>query len=78
MMNQSPLLPFIKGSMLGILAVLAMLVWNLWLHGEFDAPAVPWPVVSIVTVMAVGVLMVTVNLANRIGGSRDSKGVTRP
>lgn len=73
MMNQSPLLPFIKGSMLSILAVLAMLVWNLWLHGEFDAPAVPWPVVSIITVMAVGVVAVTASLANRIGGSWESE-----
>ena len=71
MMNQSPLLPFIKGSMLSILVVLAMLVWNLWLHGEFDAPVVPWPVVSIITVMAVGVVAVTANLASRIGGSRE-------
>ena len=71
MMNQSPLLPFIKGSMLSILAVLAMLVWNLWLHGEFDAPAVPWTIVSIITVMAVGVVAVTVSLASRIGGSRE-------
>lgn len=71
MMNQSPLLPFIKGSMLSILVVLAMLTWNLWLHGEFDAPVVPWTIVSIITVMAVGVVAVTVNLANRIGGSRE-------
>lgn len=71
MMNQSPLLPFIKGSMLSILVVLAMLIWNLWLHGEFDAPVVPWTIVSIITVMAVGVVAVTVNLANRIGGSRE-------
>lgn len=71
MMNQSPLLPFIKGSMLSILVVLAMLVWNLWLHGEFDAPVVPWPVVSIITVMAVGVVAVTASLASRIGGSRE-------
>lgn len=73
MMNQSPLLPFIKGSMLSILAVLAMLIWNLWLHGEFDAPVVPWPVVSIITVMAVGVVAVTASLANRIGGSWESE-----